>query len=82
MNEKKILERIVINPNVMVGKPVIKDTRLTVEHVLGLLAQGATFAEVIEEYQGITTEDIQACLLIATKSLKSIEFMPLTAKAA
>ena len=82
MNEKKILERIVINPNVMVGKPVIKDTRLTVEHVLGLLAQGATFEEVIEEYQGITTEDIQACLLFATKSLESIEFMPLTAKAA
>ena len=82
MNEKKILERIVINPNVMVGKPVIKDTRLTVEHVLGLLAQGATFEEVIEEYQGITTEDIQACLLFATKSLESTEFMPLTVKAA
>lgn len=82
MNEKKILERIVINPNVMVGKPVIKDTRLTVEYILGLLAQGATFEEVIEEYQGITTEDIQACLLFATKSLESIEFMPLTAKAA
>ncbi len=82
MNEKKILERIVINPNVMVGKPVIKDTRLTVEYILGLLAQGATFEEVIEEYQGITTEDIQACLLFATKSLESTEFMPLTVKAA
>ena len=77
MTEKQMLERIVVDPKVMVGKPVIIGTRLTVEYILGLLAQGATYDEIIEEYQGITTEDIQACLLFATKSLESTVFMPL-----
>ena len=77
MTEKQMLERIAINPKVMVGKPVIKGTRLTVEYVLGLLAHGATFDEIMDEYQGITTEDILACLLFATKSLESTAFMPL-----
>ena len=82
MNEKQLLERIVINPKVMVGKPVIKGTRLTVEFVLGLLAHGANFDEIMQEYQGITTEDIQACLLFATKSLESTAFMPLVVEQA
>ena len=42
MTEKQMLERIAMNPDVMVGKPVIKRTRLTVEYILGLLAQGAS----------------------------------------
>ena len=78
MTEKQMLERITINPKVMVGKPVIQGTRLAVEYILGLLAQGATFDEILEEYQDITLEDIQACLLFATKSLESTVFMPLT----
>ena len=82
MTEKQMLERITMNPQVMVGKPVIKGTRLTVEFILGLLAQGATIDEIKEEYQGITTEDIQACLLFATKSLESTVFMPLETKPA
>ena len=81
MNKNKILERIGIDPNLMDGKPVIKGTRLTVEYILGLLTQGTTFDEVMEEYSGITTEDIQACLLFAIKSLEITEFMPLTIKA-
>ena len=77
MTENQMLERIVINPKVLVGKPVIKGTRLSVEYILGLLAQGATFNEILQEYDGLTSEDIQACLLFATKSLESIVFMPL-----
>jgi len=77
MTENQMLERIVINPKVKVGKPVIKGTRLTVEYILGLLAQGATFDEILQEYDGLTSEDIQACLLFATKSLESTVFMPL-----
>lgn len=77
MIETQLLERIVINPRVMVGKPIIKNTRLTVEYILGLLAYGATFDEIIEEYQGVLFEDIQACLLFANKSLESTVFMPL-----
>jgi uncharacterized protein (DUF433 family) len=78
MTEEQLLERIVINPKVMVGKPVINGTRLTVEYILGLLAHGATYDEIMEEYRGITTEDILACLLFATKSLESTVFMPLS----
>ena len=77
MSEQQMLVRIVIDSKVMVGKPVIRGTRLTVEYILGLLAHGATFDEIIKEYRDITTEDIQACLLFATKSLESTSFMPL-----
>ena len=82
MKENQLLERIVLNPKVMVGKPIIKGTRLTVEYILRLLAQGATFNEILEEYDGLTQEDIQACLLFATKSLESTVFMPLAPEAA
>ena len=78
MNENELLGRIAINPRVMVGKPVIKGTRLTVEYVLNLLAHGSTFDDILQEYDGITPEDIQACLLFATRSLESTDFMPLS----
>ena len=77
MSEKELLGRIAINPKVMVGKLVIKGTRLTVEYVLNLLAHGTTFEEILQEYEGLTLEDIQACLLFATRSLESTDFMPL-----
>ncbi|MBE0409048.1 MAG: DUF433 domain-containing protein [Anaerolineales bacterium] len=80
MNEKKLLERITVNPRIMVGKPVIQGTRLTVEYIVGLLAHGATVDEILREYEGLTAEDIQACLLFATKTLQSTEFMPLVSE--
>jgi uncharacterized protein (DUF433 family) len=81
MNRNKLLERIVINPKVMVGKPVIRGTRLTVQYILGLLAHGATVDEVLQEYEGLTREDILACLLFATEALESTTFVPLTVEA-
>jgi len=80
MRDEQLLERITIHPKVMVGKPVIKGTRLTVEYILNLLAHGATVAEILEEYEGLTPEDVQACLLFATKSLETTTFMPLMAE--
>lgn len=82
MNEQQLLERITLNPKIMVGKPIIKGTRLTVEHILGLLAHGASAAEILEEYDGLLPEDIQACCLFATKALSETDFMPLTTDAA
>ena len=82
MEDKTLLERITVNHKVMVGKPVIKGTRLTVEFILNLLAHGASAAEIIAEYKGLTQEDIQACILFATKSLENTTFMPLAAKKA
>ena len=80
MKEEQLLERIVLNPKVMVGKPVIRGTRLTVDFILNLLAHGATENEILYEYKGLTIEDIHACFLFATKSLKNTEFMPLMAE--
>jgi uncharacterized protein (DUF433 family) len=78
MQNQQLLERIVLNPKVMTGKPIIKGTRLTVEFILNLLAHGATIEEILDEYEGLTAEDIQACLLFAGESLSRIDFMPLT----
>ena len=82
MNDKALLERITLNPKVMVGKPVIRGTRLTVEYILNLLAHGATIADILEEYDGLTPEDIKACLLFARESLSRTDFMPLTLETA
>ena len=77
MKDQQLLERITLNPQIMVGKPVIKGTRLTVEYILNLLAHGETIADILEEYKGLTVDDIKACLLFATKSLEDTAFMPL-----
>ena len=82
MKDELLLERITVNPKVMVGKPVIRGTRLTVEFILNLLGHGATVAEILDEYQGLTPEDIQACLLFARESLSRTEFMPLVMETA
>ena len=76
-----MLERIVVNPKVMCGKPVIKGTRLTVQYILGLLAQGVTIDEILKEYDGLKKEDILACLAFAAEVLKDTEFAPLTVEA-
>jgi len=78
MSDKQLLERISINPKVMVGKPVIKGTRLTVEYILNLLAHGITTNDILKEYKGLTNEDIQACLLFASRSMENTDFMPLS----
>lgn len=77
MNDQALLERITLDQNVLTGKPVIKGTRLSVEFILGLLAHGATTAEILDEYIGLEMEDIQACLLFAGESLSRTDFMPL-----
>ena len=77
MSDDQLLSRITTNPSVMVGKAVIKGTRLTVEYILGLLAHGATVPEILEEYEGLAPEDIQACFLFASRSLQDTSFMPL-----
>ena len=77
MSEQQLLERIVLDLCVMVGKPVINGTRLTVEFFLNLLAHGATIDEVLDEYTGLTQDDVRACLLFAARSLHDTTFMPL-----
>jgi uncharacterized protein (DUF433 family) len=75
--DNELLERITLDPKVMTGKPVIRGTRLTVEFILNLLAHGSTIKDIHDEYNGITPEDIQACLLFAAHTLEDTAFMPL-----
>ena len=72
-----MLDRIVIDPKVMVGKPVIKGTRLTVQYITGLLARGESVDEILQEYKGLTREDVLACLLFATEAVEDSTFVPL-----
>lgn len=82
MTDQQLLERIIINPKVMAGKPIIKGTRISVEYILNLLAHNAKIEETLEEYEGLTADDIRACLLFAKNSLASTDFMPLSVEAA
>lgn len=58
-------ERIVADLEILVGKPLVRDTRLAVELVIELLARGWVEAEILSNYPGLTPEDIRACLLCA-----------------
>ncbi|BDA69602.1 protein of unknown function DUF433 [Calothrix sp. PCC 7716] len=62
--------RIIIDSNILVGKPIIKGTRLAVEFIIDLLAQGWTTNEIIRNYPGIVIEDIYACLNYASATLQ------------
>jgi len=73
-----LLKRIGTNPKIMLGKPVILGTRLTVDFILHLLAQGDTVEDILAEYPGLVKEDIQACLLFASRFLQDVDFIPLS----
>ncbi|MBE9213238.1 DUF433 domain-containing protein [Plectonema cf. radiosum LEGE 06105] len=79
MNEQKLLERITVNPKIFGGKPIIRDRRLAVEHILGMLAAGDTTETLLEAYPWLEREDIQACLIYARKlvSHERIELLPM-----
>ncbi|MCZ7648915.1 MAG: DUF433 domain-containing protein [Planctomycetota bacterium] len=82
MSDLELLNRITLDPGIMVGKPVIRGTRLTVERILNLLAHGVSEAEILGEYEGLTSEDVRACLLFASRSLESTSFVPLAKESA
>jgi uncharacterized protein (DUF433 family) len=70
-------ERIESNPEILVGKPVIKGTRIAVEFVLELMADGWTEADLVGDYPGVTQADIRACFEYASERLKSERVSPL-----
>ena len=78
LSKEKLFERIVIDPKIMAGKPVIKGTRLPVQQILRLLAQGISMEEVMQDYD-INKEDILACLLYATEALGNTVVLPIPA---
>lgn len=72
-------ERIVVDPKVLAGKPVIKGTRLSVEFVLSLLAEGWTEQPLLANYPRLSDADIRACLAYATEALGEERVYPLPA---
>lgn len=68
--------RITLDPKVLAGKPVIRGTRLSVEFVIGLMAEGWSEADILENYSGVTHEDIIACLAYARDALSSEKVYP------
>ena len=73
MNQAAMLQKIIIDPNIMMGKPVISGTRLPVEIIVEKLAYGATFKDIQEDYPFLTEDDIRAALLYAAKCLSREE---------
>ena len=65
----ELIKRIVIDPQIMAGKPVVKGTRLTVEHVLDLLTEGMSVADIMQDYTQLKQEDIFACIAFAKEAL-------------
>lgn len=75
--EEKLLNRIVVNPKVMVGKPVIKGTRIPVDAIIKRLAGGMSLREILEEYPNLKEEDVKAALEYAARVLAGEEVVPI-----
>jgi uncharacterized protein (DUF433 family) len=78
MNQQQLLKRITANPAIFGGKPIIRGMRISVESILGLLAQGESAEAILVDYPDLTPEDIQACLayahtVVANDSLDAIQ---------
>jgi len=76
MKEQILLDRITINPKVMVGKPTIRGLRITVEQILKSLASGVSTQELLEDYPELEPEDIQAALSYAAELVSEEQVFP------
>ena len=72
-------ERIVVDPEILAGKPVIRGTRLAVEFILELLAAGQSEEDLLKDYPGLTREDILACLSYASYLAHEYKAYPIPA---
>lgn len=75
--ENKFKTRIVVNPKIMIGKPIIKGTRIPVEAIIKRIAEGMTTDEILEDYPNITKDDIKAALKYAAKLISGEDILPL-----
>jgi uncharacterized protein (DUF433 family) len=77
MKNEKLLARIALDPEVMAGKPVIRGTRVPVDLLIRLVAEGLSFEEILQDYPQLSREDIQAALLYGAEVVRSEEIFPL-----
>ena len=79
--EDQVWERITVDPRVMTGKPVIRGTRIPVELIVRMLAQGIPETDILREYPRLQPQDIRAALTYAARSLADEDVLPLSASA-
>ena len=77
--EEQLLQRVSLNPEVMAGKPVIRGTRIPVELIVRMLAQGISESEILQEYPRLQPEDIRAALAYAAGVLAREDVFPVAA---
>jgi uncharacterized protein (DUF433 family) len=82
VSEDELLRRITVNPGIFGGKPIIRDRRLAVEHVLGMLAAGDDFETLLQGYPWLEREDILACLAYAHRLVGHERVEPSVAESA
>ena len=71
MIDANLLGRITSRPDVFGGKPIVRDMRISVETILGLLEQGASWDDLLDDYPGLETQDIRACLAYARAAISN-----------
>lgn len=76
MNREELLNRITVNPEVLVGKPIIRGMRISVEQVLDALAAGVPEQELLEDYPALERDDIRAVLAYASDVVASEQVYP------
>ena len=68
-DEDELLKRITVRSDIFGGKPIIRDMRFAVEHVLGQLAAGDSVDDILEQHEILEPDDVQACLVFAYRSI-------------
>ena len=73
------MARIVVNPRILGGKPIVEGTRISVEFILDLLASGVSEEEILQDYPHLIKDDIHACLRYAAHSFRNEVYLELEA---
>lgn len=74
-----LIDRIVVDPRILTGKPVVRGTRISVELVVELLAAGWDHAQILASYPHLVEEDVRACVAYASELLREEKVYPLKA---
>ena len=77
MSNAELLSRIVVDPAILAGKPIVRGLRISVDHILRSLAAGLTKEELLEDYPDLESEDIHACLLYAAQLVEEERVYPI-----
>ncbi|MGB2728553.1 MAG: DUF433 domain-containing protein [Halobacteriota archaeon] len=78
--EKELRTRIIVNPRIMVGKPIIKGTRIPVDAIITRIAEGMSIKEILDDYPNLTSDDVKAALEYTVDIIRGEDVMPLITK--